>query len=356
VWTEGNEQVVNSYWPIKVPSARGNPGPFLDHLSRILPVKTDQDILMAYMAAVVQHKGIKFQWSPLLQGTRGNGKTLFTRCLINAVGRQHCHSPKANEISEKFNDWLENKIFIGIEDIYVPKEKREVLEILKPMITSNWQEIRGMRRDKVARFVCANFMLNSNHKDAIRMTDDNRGICIFFTAQQSVRDLKRYGMDGNYFPKLYRWLDTGGYAIVTNYLQNYKIPDELNPASNCHRAPYTSSTMDAIAECKGTLEQEIEAAILEERVGFRKGWVSSYFLDILIKDLGGMRIPRNKRTEILDSMGYIRHPGFKHRGQSSVAVSPDGQRSVLYIEAKHSSINLSGVDAARAYEKDQNSS
>jgi hypothetical protein len=61
-----------------------------------------------------------------------------------------------------------------VEDIYVPKERREVVEILKPMITSDWQEIRSMRENKRTRHICANFMLNSNHKDAIRTSRDNR--------------------------------------------------------------------------------------------------------------------------------------------------------------------------------------
>ena len=343
VWAKGNEQIVNSYWPIKVDCVRGNPGPFLEHLEKVLPVEHDREILLAYMAAVVQYPGIKFQWAPLLQGTRGNGKTLFTLCLEEAIGRQHCHRPKASEIAEKFNDWLENKIFCGVEDIYVPKEKLEVLELLKPMVTSDWQEIRGMHRNKLSRRICCNFMLNSNYKDALRMTEDNRGICIFFTSQQYVDDLKRDGMDKEYFPKLYKWLKHGGYSIVTYYLKHYKIPDDLNPADKCHRAPMTSSTTAAIDECKGTLEQEIDAAVLEGRVGFKKGWISSYFLDLLIRDIGGMRIARNKRGQILENMGYIKHSRVNN------PIAPDGCKPVLFVKKHHESLTLHGADVAVAY-------
>lgn len=355
VWQDGETVIANTYWPITVPSKAGNPRPFLEHMEKLLPDPNDRAILLAYMAAVVQHKGIKFQWAPLVQGTRGNGKTLLSRCLVHAIGRGHCHTPKASEISEKYNDWLENKIFIPVEDIYVPHEKQEVLELLKPMITSDWQEIRGMAKDKLSRFICANFMLNSNHRDAIRMTEDNRGIAVFYTAQQTVSDLRRWGMDGDYFPNLYDWLNRDGYAIVTDFFQNYTIPAALNPARDCHRAPRTSSTSAAIRESLGSVEQEILAAIAEERPGFKGGWISMHFVDRLMIELNLARtITRNRRREIVEEMGYIRHPGIPN-GQTLNSVSPDGAKSALYIKEGHPHTGLFQGEVGRQYSTDQNS-
>jgi hypothetical protein len=284
---------------------------------------------------------------------QGNGKTLLSRCLIEAIGHKHCHSPKANEIVEKYNDWTENKIFIAVEDIYVPHEKRETMEILKPMITSDQLEIRSMGRDKVTKFICCNFMLNSNHKDAIKLTKNDRRFAVFYCAQQSVEDLKRDDMDGDYFPNLYSWLKREGYAIVTEYLQNFPIPVELNPALEAHRAPRTSSTDEAVRESLGSLEQEIMAAILEDRTGFRGGWISSHYLDVLLRDLGGgMRVARNKRAEMLKDMGYDYHPGL-NAGQVNNVVHPDGCKPRLFVKADHLTIGLFGADVAKAYTDSQ---
>ena len=349
MWDDGSERVINSYWPIKTPRINGNPAPFLQHLRKMLPDQHDQEIILAYMAAVIQHKGVKFQWCPLIQGTRGNGKTLLSRCLIAAIGRKHCHSPSASEITEKFNDWIEGKIFIAVEDIYVPREKKEVVEILKPMITSDWQEIRSMRENKRTRHICANFMLNSNHKDAIKTSRDNRGLAVFYSAQQTVDDLARDAMGGDYFPNLYNWLKRDGYAIVHDYLAEYSIPAALNPAGACHRAPYTSTTEEVLRQSKGTLEQEIEAAVLEDKIGFRGGWISGTYLELLIKDLGAFyRIPRNKRGEILRACGYVPHPGLKN-GQPSNPVQPDGKKPVLWIRTDSVQIALRGVNVSQAY-------
>jgi len=353
IWEEGNLSYVNSYVPIKTPSKKGNPQPFLEHLARILPVPRDRQIILAYMAAVVQHLGVKFQWAPLIQGAPGNGKTLLSRCVTEAIGRAHCHTPKPHELASRFNDWIADRIFIAVEDIRVAEHQEEIIEALKPMITNDWLEVEGKGANKSSRMICANFMLNSNHKDAVRKTKDDRRFSIFYTAQQSVEDIIKAGMGGTYFPDLYNWLKRDGYAIVTDYLRGYAIPDELNPAGACHRAPLTSSTDEAVQASAGRLEQEIIEAIEQEHVGFRNGWVSSHFLDILIKGLNmESRYPRNKRGDLMLELGYFPHPGLT-RGQVHNPVSPDGCKPRLWIMAGHACEGLRGADVARAYSEAQ---
>jgi hypothetical protein len=156
-------------------------------------------------------------------------------------------------------------------------------------------------------------------------------------------------MQGDYFPNLYNWLKRDGYAIVADYLHEYRIPDALNPAGACHRAPYTSTTEEVLRNSKGTLEQEIEAAVLEDKIGFRGGWVSGNYLELLIKDLGVYhRVARNKRGEILRGCGYIPHPGL-HNGQPAHPVQPDGKKPVLWIRADSPQCALRGTAASVAY-------
>jgi len=51
---------VNIYIPLATPSTEGDVTPFLTHLAKVLPNTNDQAILLAYMAACVQHQGYKF--------------------------------------------------------------------------------------------------------------------------------------------------------------------------------------------------------------------------------------------------------------------------------------------------------
>jgi hypothetical protein len=345
---------VNVYREIKTPRKQGDVTPFLTHLNKLLPDVHDQRILLSYMAAVVQHKGVKFQWAPLLQGVEGNGKSLFTYCLAACIGDEYTHYPKASQIAKQFNGWMHGKIFIGVEDIYVTDSQREVLEELKPMITGSRIEVERKGVDQQTMDVCCNFMLNSNHKDGIRKTRNDRRFAPFYTAQQESSDLVRDGMAGGYFQRLYAWLRADGFAHVHEFLATYRIPDELNPALG-HIAPITTSTREAVAQGLGRIEQEILEAIERGDAGFKGGWVSSVMLDHMLHNIGYSRsIAPNKRREIMGNLGYDHHPALKD-GRVNNNVLPDNAKPRLYVN-RHDATLLAIRDAgevARRYAMDQ---
>lgn len=351
---EDGRILVNTYVTIETPRIKGDPTRFLIHLAKILPDERDRTILLSYMAACIQYKGVKFQWAPLVQGAPGNGKTLFTRCVAFAIGKRYTHMPKADDIDNKFNGWMLNKLFIGIEDIFVPTHKQEVLQALLPMITNDELEIQLKGTDQVTRSVCANFLMNCNDKAAIRKTRNDRRFCMFFTAQQSIDDIERDGMGGDYFPELYNWLRGDGYAIVADYLASYQIPDELNPATSCHRAPETSSTNEAVAASLGGIEQEIMEAIDEGRPGFAGGWVSSMAVDKLLDSMRLSRaIPHNKRRDLMKTLGYDWHPHL-HNGRVNNAILMEGGKPRLFIKNGHIASNVeSPAEIARMYQEAQ---
>lgn len=347
----GGERAVNTFSPVTVARQTGDPTPFLVHLAKVLPNIEDQQILLCYMAACVQHQGVKFQWAPLLQGVEGNGKTLFTRCVVEAVGRRYVHFPKASKLAKEFNAWMVGKVFFAVEDIYTPGDRREVIEELKPMITGEDLEIEGKGVDQLTMDICGNFMFNSNHKDAIAKTKRDRRFCVMYCAQQNDGDLARDGMTGSYFENLYNWLKSGGYAIVAELLHTYPIPDHLNPATGCQRAPETSSTVEAIQASVGGIEQEILEAVGQGKPGFLGGWISSVQLERLLADLGLLRrITHHRRKEMLQEMGYVYHPALRD-GRVNNVVVPDNAKPRLFIHKDSPDFHITNAaDAAKAYE------
>jgi hypothetical protein len=345
---------VNTYWPIKVPRKVGDAGLFLRHLAKVLPNERDQQILLSYMAACVQYIGFKIKWAPLIQGVEGNGKTFFSLCVAESVGQRYTHWPRADQISEKFNSWLFDKIFIGVEDIYVPESQQEVIEILKPMITGENLAKRAMQSDQVNANVCCNFILNSNHKGAIKKTRNDRRFAMLYCAQQYESDLDRDGMRGTYMQDLYEWAKGGGYAIVAELLHTFPIPSEFDPRGACQRAPITSSTEEAIGASMGSVEQEIMEVIERGEQGFAGGWISSMALDKLLEKMNAARrIPVNKRRDLLLALGYDWHPGLK-QGRVDNVVLPDGGKPKLFIKAGHAGAHLVGSSViAGAYSSAQ---
>ncbi len=345
---------VNTWWPASVRRVVGDITPFLDHLRRVLPNERDQQILLAYMAACVQHKGVKFQWMPVLQGPEGNGKTLFSACVAQAVGQRYTHWVDADSVASQFNAYLSGTVFLAIEEIYVQEHAAEVIEKLKTIIAGGTGvQIQAKGVDQISMEICCNAMGTTNYRNAIRKTPDNaRRFALFYSAQQTHADIVRDGMGGGYFPKLYDWLKfEDGFAIVTELLHTYPIPPELNPAGAMHRAPHTSTTDAAIIESRGGVEQHIAEVIAQETPGFMGGWVSSIMLDRLITDTLklGNRLTYTKRRELLQGMGYILHPGLVE-GRVNNPVLPEGRKPQLFVLAGSAAAAIVGAaEIARAY-------
>lgn len=318
---------VNIYFPSDVVMTPGDVSPLMGLLAKLLPDARDRAILINYMAACVQYPGVKFQWAPVLQGCEGNGKTLVFSCIRYAVGQKFTHSPKADQLGNQFNSYLEGKLFVLVEEVHM-RGRGEMLDVLKPLITNEEIEIEGKGSDKRMIQNFANWGFCTNFHDAILKSRGDRRYSVFFTAQQRVEDLARDGMTGEYFPALWSWLKSnGGYAAVAHWLKNFQIDPALNPAGLCHRAPQTSSTEAAIAAAAGSVEKDILEACEDNTRGFRGGWISAWSLDKLMRDRH-VKISRFRQSEI------VRELGFVEWGRAPRAmIEEDGKRPMIYIKA-----------------------
>lgn len=314
---------VNVYFPQRIDAVEGDVSRFLDLLVKQLPNERDRLILTCFMASLVQNIGTKFNWAPVLQGAPGNGKTFVAKCLEHAVSATYTHSPAAEDLANPFNSYLENKILIIVEEIHM-SGKREILDTLKPLITNDRVEIQPKGVDKKMVDNIANWFFCTNYKDAILKTKDDRRYSMFFTAQQSVADIERCGMGGNYWPDMWKWAKGGGFSHITHYLMNYNIPPSYDPADMCHRAPETSYTDEAISKSMGFIEQHILEAVAQEERGFKNGWVSAWGMDTLFK-AKGIKLAPGKRIQMLEDIGYM----FACR--SSRIVMDEGGRPQLFI-------------------------
>ena len=222
----------------------------------------------------------------------------------------------------------------------------ETLEVLKTLISGEFGiQIQFKGVDQVSSRICANFMATTNYRGAVPKTKDNqRRLAMFLTGQQCVEDLKRSGMTGDYFPRLYGWLRKGGFGVVTHLLRNHPIPDHLNPVTTLHRAPHTSTTEQVILESRGAVEQQVQEQIEQGVPGFAGGWVSSVQLGRLLDETlrMGSRMSMQRRKEMMQAMGYVLHPGLPN-GRVHNAVQPDGRRTQLYILENHPARWLEGA-------------
>lgn len=345
---DGSRVYANSYVPYTPRLVEGDPGKFLRHLEKMLPDANDRAQLIAYMAAVKQYPGRKFQWWPVIQGVEGNGKSLIGAVMTYAIGQEYTHAPNAHAMARdgnKFNGWIYRKLLVIVEEICLTT-KRDFLDEFKVIVTNERIPIERKGQDQINGDNRANGFLFTNYKDGVPISVDTRRYGIFYTAQQEPEDLARCGMTASYFADLWDWIygreeyahlgANYGAAVVSNYLQSYAIPDALNPAGLSSRAPVTTSTAEALVVSLGRVEQEILDAIDEGRVGFAGGWVSSKYLDQLLEQIRAP-IPRGKRRGVMKALGYDYHPALRE-GRVNDTVLPDNAKPRLYVKEGHEAL------------------
>lgn len=335
VFTEAGMSYVNCYVPTHGERAEGDVTPFLSHMQKLIPDEGDRKILLTWIASCIQNPGKKHQWSPVLVGAEGNGKSLVAQIVKHALGKRWVAEPRSNQIGGRFNSWIENKLFAVVEEIHM-NSRRETLDAMKPLITNTTVEVEGKGRDSYDAENRCNILMCTNYKDAIIKTRDDRRYAIIYTGQHSREDKLRDGMDDAYFASLYTWLQNGGYEAVANWFDKY-----TDVSCNVMGvAPQTSSTDAAIIESLGGAEQDIIEAVELEKVGFRSGLISLLALDHLLNEKGH-RLQTKRKAKVLTELGYIRHPNL-----------PDGKIKMqgiyvrVYVKKGHP-MESAGADVIR---------
>lgn len=333
VFAEEGAALFNIYQPYPAPRRVGDPAPFLHHIALMVPDERDRQILLTWMAAVVQHPGRKFRWAPVLQGWEGNGKGLLQDTMQRAVGRKYTHLAQAGDIGNKFNAWLVGKLLVCVSEMNSAGDV-DVIDALKPMVSDDYVATQGKGTDQTTARNFANFMFSTNRAGAMGKAVEGRRYAVFYTAQQTAEDVKR-DMPNAYFVSLIKWLESGGHEIAIDYLATMPLAAEFNPAGLAVDAPRTSSFEASKLEALGAVEQAILEAVAEGREGFRGGFVSGLALGDLLE---GMRkanaIPSNRRRGLMQSIGYDWHPALKG-GRSTRAIGVKGLKPVLFVKKGH---------------------
>lgn len=335
---------VNTYKPAIVRTVEGDATPFFEHLARMIPDEGDRRILVEYLAHNVRFPGHKIPWAPVIQSTEGIGKGVLKKLIKHAFGEIYIHWPNAKELTNsgsQFNNWMRNKLFILADEIKVD-DKRDLIEVLKPMISEEQIEIQSKGIDQELADNYANWMFFTNYKDAVPVSKNGRRYAIFYSPIQTEQDLADRGMDEAYFDTLYGWLDADGAAIVTDWLLRYPI----ERGAIKMRAPKTTSWDEAVQISRSPIERAIAEAVEGQVQGFRGGWVSEIAAMKRIREVGAVRgnVPPHAIRSVLEGMGY-RESGRQMRGY----IQEDKDRmGILYFAGGKA--DPTGFGVAQGYE------
>lgn len=297
---------VNLYKPVDVRRVVGDASPFLNHIAALLPSPIDQRILLDFLAHNARFPGHKIPWAPVIQSAEGAGKGVLKSVLTHVMGRPYVHFPNAKELTNsgsQFNAWMRSKLFLLADEIKVD-DRRDLIEVLKPMISEKLIEVQGKGHDQELEDNYSNWAFFTNYKDAIPISKNGRRFAIMYSPLQTAQDMLDRGMDEQYFNRLYSWLDADGAAIVADWLLNYPIERGAIPM----RAPDTTSTAAAVDISRSPIERMIGEAVEDALPGFRGGWISATMVAQRLKATGAVRggnVSQQTVSTVLETMGYV---------------------------------------------------
>jgi hypothetical protein len=247
IWVEEFGVRKLNYWrPSGVTPAPGAVDPFLDHIRYMFPNEAEAKILLQYLAHQVQHPGEKVHWAALLQGDQGNGKSYFATVMRTVLGPHNVRMVSNEELHETYTGWKRNTQLVVVEEM-MAKGRLELMNKLKADITESWCTIREMYRPPYEQPNRFNFLMFTNHSDALILDKTDRRYCVL----KSNAKPHPSGNTGYYAP-LFEWTRRNGPALL-DYLKKVDLSDF---AAKAH-APMTEGKRAMIGNSMLALDREL---------------------------------------------------------------------------------------------------
>lgn len=208
-------RVYNLWSPIRISEGCEAPEPWIEHVRRLYGA--EGEVLIDWLAFVVQFPGRKVGWSPILIGPQGCGKDTIIAPVVNAMGRCGIANLGLDAMEQQHNGWLETALLVVMqENIAGRMAKANVTEKLKTMIAAppDTLPLRKMQRDTVQVPNVLNLVFLTNHIDTIYMENAERRFWPIATEEVP---------EEAYFERLWGWMKAGGVEAVLGYLARRRI-------------------------------------------------------------------------------------------------------------------------------------
>jgi hypothetical protein len=224
---------------------------FFKYLKEII-CSNDEDLyfyMINYIAKMVRVG--KTKQTIVLMGKKGTGKSTFSNCIGNIVGNEYKDIINdINQLTNHFNALSEKTILTEVEEVVTGAgEYHKVQNILKSLITEDDIRIEKKGIDPYIVKSQNNFIIITNGKNPVQITDDNRRYCVITPSY-----IKKG--DGIYFKNMMAEL-IENIKKVRYYFYNYDYVDDLNSIR-----PTTKAELELLELNTSSVDKFIENGLI----------------------------------------------------------------------------------------------
>lgn len=225
--------------------------------------------LMDWLAFNVQFPGVKITYTWLIVGGEGVGKTWIGQMMAVAMGSPNVRIISGQEVlNPTFNGWAEGSAFNIIEEVRVHGHKMDAWDNLKAPLTNNVVPIVRKGKDGYNIPNCSNYLLLTNHDDAVPITLGSRRVGVIktpFEGDDTAKQLlamaveEGFATSSDYFDAIFDAINKHP-DVVRELMASWKISDDF---SHTGRAPATDERSSMVLNNRSIEEVEIRDAISE---------------------------------------------------------------------------------------------
>ena len=285
---------INNFMSSEIIPIYGNDAePMLNHINYLCDeVEADKQHLLNWLAYNVQHPENKIKHAILLGSQhQGTGKSTVIDVMRQLLGTNNTNSLSTKDLSNSKQDWLNNKVFIAVEE--VKNMKPSQMNNLKRYITEDSAMVDVKFGEYKAQTNYANFIFTTNEERSLYLDEYDRRYFIIFS--------KSSAKEPEYYLKLNNWMwREQGLEKFYGYLLErslYKFNPNAPPPNN-------QSKLHLVDNSKSDLEIWLEGLLesyLDSPRAFRWKWLENRIHD------GPFRCEA-KRTKYIQ--GILKQHGF----------------------------------------------
>ena len=223
IFSYNNTIFANTYRKIAIEAEYAPCKLMINHFRLLIPDASERNIILNYIAFLVQKPGKKVMFMPIIKGGKGIGKSAVIEKIIRPIlGDSNVRDVKPKKVKQDFNAWQMNTQLICFHELKLGSTRREKLELteeLKDLITERHMQasLKGVDDYDINNKV--NMFALTNHEDAIMITPDERR---FFMVRSDLKFQSR-----EYYNELHTWLDENPEAIYHYFL--YRDIEDFDP-------------------------------------------------------------------------------------------------------------------------------
>jgi hypothetical protein len=254
----------NTWRPSELEPVSGDVTVFIKHCEYIVPDPAERRTLLDWLAYCVQFPGEKIMWALLLQGVQGTGKSFFGSLMRVLLGPHNVSFPSNDMIHEMFTAWQKSCQLVIIEEL-MARGRLELMNKLKPMITQEMTMVREMHKPAYEQPNVFNFLMFTNHEDAVILDATDRRYCVIFSPAEP--------KDTEYYEILWHWLSRNA-GKVLHFFQSR----DLSGFKAKGHAPMTAAKKELIANSLPALEVWMHECIVNNAWPFMGDLVATTHL------------------------------------------------------------------------------